>query len=90
MKRVKKNHSEGKVTVSEFFGMQFKIIKELFTLYKLQTVLIIFFSGVLTFQNYIELKFLECMSNTVFSYRNGDAGNSFVSLLQTAAFFLSL
>lgn len=87
MKRVKKPLEE-KVTIGKFFSMQFKIIKELYTLYKLQTVGIIFTSGLLVFQNYIDLKFLEYMTNRVFSYGGGESNDSFISVLYTAGIFL--
>lgn len=88
MKRVKKRDLlKTKVTVIEFFSMQFKIIRDLYTLDKLKTVVILIMSGLLPLQKYVELKFLEYMTNSIFTYNN-EAGAFFAQILCSTAFFL--
>lgn len=82
------NSPDDKITIASFFGMQLKIIKELFCDYKLQTIGIIIMSFLLIGINYIDLKFLEYMTNSVASYVNDDAAYSYQSILFTAAMFL--
>lgn len=85
----KNKNDPNKVTVRQFFSVQFKIIKELYKSYKFETTCIIIFSSLLLSVQYIDLKFLEYITNSVSLYER-DAGQiSFNSILITTACFLA-
>ena len=67
MKKKKKPMGD-KVTVSQFFKVRTKIIRELYEVYKFETTFIILLSCVTICLSFIDLKFLEYMTNSISEY----------------------
>lgn len=87
----KKNQNPNKVTIKQFFSVQFKIIKELYKSYKFETTCLIILSSLLLSVQYIDLKFLEYITNSVSQYTSNAEQTSFTSILiTTACFFIAL
>jgi ABC-type multidrug transport system, ATPase and permease components len=77
-----------KVSALKFFKVQGKIIKELYKKYKFETTIIIILSCTLICVNFIDLKFLEYVTNSVSQYmRNGDT-HDFHKISVTIGLFL--
>lgn len=77
-----------KVTAGQFFKVQWKILKELYEKYKLETTGIILLSLVTMCTSFIELKFLEFSTNSVSGFMNGNAIYSFKSTVMIIGLFL--
>ncbi len=67
LKKTRKQNREmnKKVTVNDFLRVQLLIIRELYQKYRFQTTIIIFFSFITLSAQFVELKFLEYMTDTV-------------------------
>ena len=81
------NQHNGKITIGFFFSIQLKIIKELFSMSKLMTILIILLSLIGIGEQIIELKFLEYATNNVYSYFT-DGNSEFKTVLLYIAGFM--
>ena len=78
-----------KVTVGKFFRVQLLIIQELYQKYKFQTTVIILFSLIALSAQFVELKFLEYMTDTVAEkFRPG--GEIFAIALGIGLFLVTL
>lgn len=90
MKKKKLNKAmKDKVTPKQFFKVQWKIIKELYQLYKLDTILIILLACLTMSVNFINLKFLEYSTNSVSAYMMGESEYSFKRIAMTIVLFLA-
>ena len=75
-----------KVTFSEFFRVQAKVFRELFTKYRTKSAVLTILSFVTITSSLIELKFVEYITNAVTGYFEGTV--AFSSLLITVSLFL--
>ncbi len=75
-----------KVTFSEFFRVQAKVFRELFTKYRTKSAVLTILSFVTITSSLIELKFVEYITNAVTGYFGGTV--AFSSLLITVSLFL--
>ncbi|MCI8589353.1 MAG: ABC transporter ATP-binding protein [Clostridiales bacterium] len=75
-----------KVTIGQFIKLHIKVFKELYQLYKLDTILIVCLSGVSVVESYIALLFLEYSTNAVNEYFH--FGNDFIKIVLLFFFFL--
>lgn len=89
MKKRKKPASN-KVTVSQFFKVQIKIIRELYDVYKFETTFIILLSCVTICSSFIDLKFLEYITNGISEYMANPQADKFTEILYTAGIFIGL
>lgn len=78
-----------KVTIRQFFGVQLKILSELYKNHKFETTCIILFSSLLLSVQFIDLKFLEYITNSVFQYASDSEQIGFNSILLTTMFFFA-
>jgi ABC-type multidrug transport system fused ATPase/permease subunit len=80
-----------KITIKKFFEVQGRIIAELYGEYKAQTVGIIALNGVLISAGFVNLKFLEYVTNGVSHYAGGkEEGVTFSSIVIGAGLFLAV
>lgn len=89
MKKKKKPMGD-KVTVSQFFTVQIKIIRELYEVYKFETTFIILLSCVTICSSFIDLKFLEYMTNSISEYIASPQPDKFTEIICTAGIFIGL
>ncbi len=88
MKKKKSSNNE-KITVGYFFSVHLRIIKELFSMYKVATTAIILLSLATIFEQIIELKFLEYITNDVYYYFT-DGTRNFKSVLLYCGCFVGM
>ncbi len=85
-KKLRKKQDNGKITIGFFFSVQLKIIKELYSMHKLMTVMIILLSLIGISEQIIELKFLEYATNNVYDYFTGSSSEFGEALLYITGF----
>lgn len=86
-KQSEKVHKE-KVTIGEFFRVQWLVIKELYGKYKLETTGIIILAWITMCVNFIDLKFLEYTTNSVSEYVKSGNIHTFKALSIIIGLFL--
>jgi len=86
--KIEKEIDPDKVTIEQFFKTQIKIIKELYTSRKIQTISIIVLSCILMCENFINLKFLEFSTNSVAGYVSDNPKYDFKTISVTFLFFI--
>lgn len=80
---------KNKVTASEFFNVQYDVLKELFGKFKLETVLVLILSCSLVMTDFIGLKFTEYSTNSVSAYLSGSYHKPFSTLVITISLFIA-
>lgn len=71
MKKEKNKGMQEKVTLEYFFSIQLRIIRELFEMQPWETIGIIFLSCMSVWTSFVELRFLEYVTNSVSIYLDG-------------------
>lgn len=89
-RKITKEVNPDKITISQFFKIQLKIIRELYNEYKSQTIWLIILSSILMCANFIDLKFLEYSTNSVVGYASGSKSDFKIISITFFIFMLAM
>ncbi len=87
-KKVKSKDMNEKITAKKFFIIQWKIIKELYSKFKFDTIMIIVLACITMSVSFIDLKFLEYTTNSISVYSKQGIDDNFFTIFASIILFL--